>query len=582
MKRRAIFAVFAATIFCGMPAAAAPRSERDEAFERKIEAELRARDATAADEFAEATAAADRGDFDGAATGFEHVRTAAPWFVHATRRLCGVEVERGNRDHAVALCREAVGADPSPENETALALALVQSKGARSEADGQEALRLARDASFKQEQTKPFTQLVLCQCALAQHDLETLAICADRLKSVAPHEMAAQYFAAIADATRGRTEDADRELEAAHAQGLPDRVYNELRQGIEDSRPPLERWGHIALRWFVAWLAGLALLLGGGALLSVATLRSVARMPTEANGRASGFDAGLRHTYRLVLWVTCAYYYASLPVVALLVVTMGAGVVYACVAMGQIPIKLVLIAAILVLGSLGSIAKSLFVRARDEEPGEKLDLAENPKLCAVLHEVAGRIGTRPVDSVYLTPSTEVAVLERGGMLKQVSGKSERCLVLGAAVLDEMRVRELKAILAHEYGHFRNEDTAGGGFALAVRRSILTMAMHLVRNRAASRLNPAWWFVNGFYSIFLRVSQGASRLQEVLADRWAAFAYGSEAFAHGLRHVVERSVRFDAHLRATLDEIVPKKEPLTNVYAFVPKEPVAPDKRSKRP
>ena len=93
--------------------------------------------------------------------------------------------------------------------------------------DGQEALRLARDASFKQEQTKPFTQLVLCQCALAQKDLETLAICADRLKSVAPHEMGAQYFAAIADATRGRTEDAERELEAAHAQGLPDRVYNE-------------------------------------------------------------------------------------------------------------------------------------------------------------------------------------------------------------------------------------------------------------------------------------------------------------------------------------------------------------------
>jgi tetratricopeptide (TPR) repeat protein len=402
MTKGAFFAVLAATTFCGVPAAGAPRSERNEAFERQIDAQLRARDASAADEFAEATAAFDRGDFDAAAEGFEHVRTEDPWFVHATRRLCSAEVERGNRNYGVALCRQAVWADRSPENEAALAFALVRPNGSRSEADVQEALQLARDASFKQEQTDPFTQLVLCQCALAEKDFATLAICADRLKSVAPHEMGTHYFATIAAATRGRVEDAERELEAAHAQGLPDGVYNELRQGIEDSRSPVERWGRIALRGFVAWLAGFALLSGGGALLSMATLRAVSRVPTEANGRVSGFDAGLRHTYRVVLWVTCAYYYASLPVVALLVVTMGAGVVYACVAMGQIPVKLVLIAAVLVLGSLWSIVKSLFVRARDEEPGEKLDLAENPKLGAVLYEVAKRIGTRPVDSVYLT------------------------------------------------------------------------------------------------------------------------------------------------------------------------------------
>jgi Zn-dependent protease with chaperone function len=104
---------------------------------------------------------------------------------------------------------------------------------------------------------------------------------------------------------------------------------------------------------------------------------------------------------------------------------------------------------------------------------------------------------------------------------------------------------------------------------------MTMALHLVRGRAASNLNPAWWFVKGFHGVFLRVSQGASRLQEVLADRWAAFAYGSDAFVRGLTHVVARSVRFDAHVAATLDEVVPARQPLANVYAFVPKEVVDP-------
>jgi Zn-dependent protease with chaperone function len=580
MKRGAILAAFAAAVLWCAGSLAAPRTARDQAFEQQLDAELRARDPKAADVFAEGTAAVDRGELDRAADLFAEVRSAAPWFVHATRRLCGVEAMRGHRDAALTLCREAVAADASPVNEAALAAALIQTKEPPPEADVDEALRLARDASNKDEHTSPFTQTVLCQCALAGHDFPTLAICAERLLRVAPDEMSTHYFAAISAASRGETSDAERELDVARAKGLPDGAYDTLYRSIEDSRSPIVRWGLVALRGVIGWLAGFALLLGIGALLSAATLRAVERVSADTTGHARGSDAALRRAYRVVLWVTCAYYYASLPIVALLVVALGAGVVYACLAMGSIPVKLVLIAGAIVLGSLWAIVKSVFVRVREEEPGEKLDLRENARLRAVLDDVAARIGTRPVDSVYLTPAAEVAVFERGGVLRQVSGKSERCLVLGAAVLDGMSVRELKAVLAHEYGHFHNEDTAGGGFALAVRRSVMTMAVHLVRGRAASMLNPAWWFVRGFYAVFLRVSQGASRLQEVLADRWAAFAYGSEAFSRGLTHVIERSVRFDAHLHATLGQVIPKKLALTNVYAFVPDAPVEPAKIEK--
>ncbi len=138
------------------------------------------------------------------------------------------------------------------------------------------------------------------------------------------------------------------------------------------------------------------------------------------------------------------------------------------------------------------------------------------------------------------------------------------------------LRAFKVVLAHEYGHFHNADTAGGGFALAVRRSLQAMAMHLVANRAASSLNPAWWFVRGFGRAFLGISQGASRLQEILADRWAAFAYGSAAFEVGLRHIIERTVRFDAHVAATLDEVVKAKSALSNLYTFTPSALVPPD------
>jgi Zn-dependent protease with chaperone function len=215
------------------------------------------------------------------------------------------------------------------------------------------------------------------------------------------------------------------------------------------------------------------------------------------------------------------------------------------------------------------------VRVRDEDPGLRLESDKQPRLRAALNEVAGRVGTRAVDQVYLTPGTDIAVMERGGMLRQLRGASERCLILGAGVLDGMKVGEFKAVLAHEYGHFSNLDTAGGGFALAVRRSVLVMTMSLMQSGAAAWYNPAWWFVRGFHRVFLRISQGASRLQEVLADRWAAFAYGSQPFERGLRHVIERSVRFDAHVAATLREVIANQRGLANLYTYEPGKPTGP-------
>jgi Zn-dependent protease with chaperone function len=548
---------------------------RDEEFEKKVQAEIEARDPEGAALFAQATAARDREDWGAAADLLEKVRARDPWFVHATRRLCAAESERGHHDRAVELCRDAYAKDPSPVNGAALAAALMRAdKGGGGHAA--EASGIAREAARKAPE-ESFVQMVACQAALGVHDMDALAACSAALRRLAPHDAATLYFAALDDAMHGRLDEAQRELDEAHAAGLPDEAYRGLSAAIDESRSPVDRYGRPAFVALVVWLVAFAFLLAVGAGLSRATLRASQNVPAERTGHARGADALLRRTYRVVLWVTCAYYYASLPLLAVGVVVLGAGVVYLCLVAGQIPIKLVLIIGIIVLTSLWAIAKSIFVRGKDEDPGDKLDLAREPRLRAVLDDVAARIGTRPVDSVYVTPGTEIAVLERGGLLRQLRGRSERCLALGAAVLDGMRVRELKAILAHEYGHFHNEDTAGGGFALAVRRSLVTMAMHLVRGGAASNLNPAWWFVKGFHGVFLRVSQGASRLQEVLADRWAAFAYGSEAFVQGLKHVIARSVRFDAHVAATLKEVVPAKQPLANVYAFVPKQAVDPTK-----
>ena len=263
------------------------------------------------------------------------------------------------------------------------------------------------------------------------------------------------------------------------------------------------------------------------------------------------------------------YFYLSIPFLLALVLAAGGFLIYAFFAFGHIPIRLVLLVGLAVVVTITSILRSLFVRTKEVEPGVRLDLATEPRLAAALAEVAQQIGTPPVDHVYLVSNTDVAVFERGGFWRGLTGKRERCLILGVGVLDGLGLRALLSVLGHEHGHLRNQDTAGGGFAFAVRRSLEHMIMRIARSGAGAWYNPAWWFLRGFHRVYLRTSQGARRLQEILADRWAAIAYGSTAFVDGLGYIVARSVRFNAHARATIDEVVREKRPLANLYSYAP-------------
>jgi Zn-dependent protease with chaperone function len=549
---------------------AAAQTPSDVQFERRITSELAAQDARAAELFDEANRARDRNDVQKAGDLYRQVEARAPRFAHAFRRHASVELAQEHFDTALGLALKAVEIDPSGLN---LATAAVATLG-----DGQErsrrlpeALRLARRA----RDTAPNDQAtldLLAVFALSAKDAQFFERVTEDLERLAPDQPGTLFYRALLQAMHEEFADAVATLERAHQRGLTDDRYVKLHEALVAAQPLHQKLLPPAVRVFGAWLAGMVALLLVGLLLSAATLRACRRMPTEAHGHARGSDALLRRVYAGVLWLCCAYYYISLPIMLVIVVVAGGGIIYAMFAAGHIPIKLVLIIAVVVLVTVYSVLKSVFVRTRDVDPGRKLPLEQHPKLRAALDEVAAKVGTRPVDSVYLQPGTEVAVTERGGLVAQMRGASERCLILGVAVLEGFELPAFKAVLAHEYGHFVNRDTAGGGFALLVRRSLFSMASALASGGAATWYNPAWWFVNGFHRVFLRISHGASRLQEVLADRWAAVAYGSASFEHGLRHVVRAGARFDAHVNATLKEVTaPLKEenaqlkPLVNLY-----------------
>lgn len=325
-----------------------------------------------------------------------------------------------------------------------------------------------------------------------------------------------------------------------------------------------------------AWLLAFGALIVAGVALSHAALRSAAAPPAGRAGAAVGLAKTVRRAYAAVLTASC-FFYASIPIVLAVATALVAAHFYGLLERGRVPLELMVLILFLLGITVWTSLRSLLVRACDVDPGDRLDLQEHPGLRQVLHEVADRVGTRVVDTVYLTPGTELAVMERGGLLRQLRRRTERCLILGVGGLEGMERGPFKAVLAHEYGHFSNRDTAGGSFALAVRRSLVTLALGLARGGVAAWYNPVWLFVNGFYRVFLRISQGASRLQEVLADRWAATLYGARAFERGLRHVIERTVHFGMHAEAVFDEVIEASRPLSNLYRYRPSR--APDEET---
>src|SRR5205823_1728197 len=132
---------------------------------------------------------------------------------------------------------------------------------------------------------------------------------------------------------------------------------------------------------------------------------------------------------------------------------------------------------------------------------------EAPQLWALAEEVAARVGTRPIDAIYITPVADIAVTERGSLLKKLRGTGQRCLILGLGALNGMGQDQFKAILAHEYGHFSNRDTAGGNLALQVQRSMYQIAHGLAARGQAHQFNPVWLFLNGFNHLYLRITLG---------------------------------------------------------------------------
>jgi len=189
------------------------------------------------------------------------------------------------------------------------------------------------------------------------------------------------------------------------------------------------------------------------------------------------------------------------------------------------------------------------MNARTDE-GLRLLPHQHPRLFALIDEVSRAVGVASPAEVYLVPAVNAFVSSPGALL---GFGGARVMGLGAPLLAVQNRSQLKAVIAHELGHFAGDAPKLSGVVSALRRVTLR-AWEALTDRGAALRTPFGWLVRGC----LWLTQAVSRRQELLADAWAVRVGGREAHAAALHLVELHAVGFERYLSA--DGAGPAQQP----------------------
>jgi heat shock protein HtpX len=170
-------------------------------------------------------------------------------------------------------------------------------------------------------------------------------------------------------------------------------------------------------------------------------------------------------------------------------------------------------------------------------PGPRLEAAHHPRLTAVLRDLAKSTWQSLPSEIYLIPQVNAFVASRGGLMGFFS---RRVMGIGLPLLKILTVSELRAVLAHEFGHYYGGDVALGPWIYRTRSAI-------GRTIASFRSNSLIQLPFALYgTLFLKVTFAISRHQELSADQLSAKKVGSIPLRTGLRKLQAAALAYKAY------------------------------------
>src|SRR5215470_10458583 len=163
----------------------------------------------------------------------------------------------------------------------------------------------------------------------------------------------------------------------------------------------------------------------------------------------AGLSLATRAAFAIALM---ALFYALAVAVSAALVLLGvlALSILPSVRNGRLMLVLVAVGAMCIVAA-GEVVWSVLPRFdRFEPPGPEVREADHPRLFAEIRAIAAATGQRMPDHVYLVPEVNAFVAQRGGIM---GIGSRRVMGIGLPLMRTLQVDELRAVLAHEMGHF---------------------------------------------------------------------------------------------------------------------------------
>ncbi|MEU6573279.1 M48 family metallopeptidase [Streptomyces sp. NPDC046805] len=180
---------------------------------------------------------------------------------------------------------------------------------------------------------------------------------------------------------------------------------------------------------------------------------------------------------------------------------------------------------------------------------------EQPALWAEVRKAAETAGTRAPDELFLDADVNAAVAEQARLLGLRPGR--RRLYLGVPLLAGLTVPELRAVLAHEFGHFGNHDTRLAGVVMRGRVAVLHTVDAFRVHSSGAHVAIGNLYVR-YARFLLSATRSVGRRQELAADELSARHAGRDTTAAVLRRFPVLDAAHDHYVEAYARLGVPAK------------------------
>lgn len=205
----------------------------------------------------------------------------------------------------------------------------------------------------------------------------------------------------------------------------------------------------------------------------------------------------------------------------------------------------------------------LFVKKGSMTEDYEVTASSEPQLIAFLNRLADETGAPRPHRVFLSPRVNACVFYDLSLLNFIF-PSKKNLEIGLPLVNALTISELKAVLAHEFGHFAQRSMALGNWVYVAQQ----IAAHIIARRDALDkflrflsnidIRIAWigwtlrlivWSLRAtmetFFNLVLLAQRALSREMEFQADLVAVSVTGSDALIHALHKLQAADEAWDS-------------------------------------